>query len=216
LKELIDEYSRSGYEILADYRDYKRPPKIGDYEPDLVIRKGNQEIVIEIVSKEQMKGVKRKLEHFARYADATKDVRFDIVLTNPRHRIVKQESDTTYREILRLTQRYLTVDVNVAYRRRQYNAAFYLLYDLLKSLLIEVAMKNSVPLREGRSTSLRTINDSLKEVNLIKKENYDAVRKIIAARNTMVHHGLEPGFQISRDYLDNARELVKALRKALA
>ena len=214
LKELIEEYSKQDFDVFADFGSHQRPEKIGDYEPDLVVKKGNKIIVIEIVSKPQMAEMKSKLEQFAKYADETKDVRFDIVLTNPRKQKESMDKSEIQRKLLKNIRRSLLVDANAAYKRRQYNAAFYLLYDVLKNLLEEYATLNRVEMREGKRT-LRYLNDRLLQNNLIKVEDYSTVKDMVIARNKMVHYGGEKGFEVDKTYLENAKELTKGLTKNL-
>lgn len=214
LKELIKEYAEQGYTIFADFRDYTRPKKIGKYQPDLIVKRGNKEIVIEILSKNQMKELKPKLEQFAKYADKTRDVRFDLVLTNPRPHFRKSDKGIKQRELLKDVQRSLMVDANVAYNRRQYQATFYLLYDVLKSLLEEYAASNNVPLGDKRT--LRSISDRLMRHGLVNEEDHQILNDLILMRRRMVNQIGEGEFIIHRSHLDGARELARVLLKNLS
>jgi hypothetical protein len=212
LKELVSEYSNQGYEIFADLQNYPPPRLIGNFRPDLIAKKGDREVIIEIASRSEMDKIKTKLEKLAEYADKTKDIRFDIVLTNPRTNLVKDHKSESQRRLLRHVWQYLLKDVNASYRRKQYNTTFYLLYDLLKSMLEEQATAKGIVAISGRYT-LTQIIESLLRSGLLNLEDYKSVKKLAIARNRMVHHGKEAGFEIDKAHLADAKELANALVK---
>lgn len=212
LKELINEYSNQGYEIFADFQGYPRPRIIGNFRPDLIAKRGDREVIIEIASRSEMDKIKTKMEKLAEYADKNKDIRFDIVLTNPRTSLAKNHKSESQRRLLKHVWQYLLKDVNASYRRKQYDATFYLLYDLLKSILEEQATSKRIIAIGGRYT-LKQIIDSLLRSGFLDKEDYRSVKKLVIARNKIVHHGKEAGFEIDKAYLADARELAKALVK---
>jgi hypothetical protein len=75
--------------------------------------------------------------------------------------------------------------VNAAYKRKQYSAAFYLLYDLTKSLLEEVAITKGILPAVGTYT-LGKINDTLHKSHIMGEEDYKTVKKLVVARNRMI------------------------------
>jgi hypothetical protein len=93
LLELIREYSKLGYEVYAEYKGYPRPYKIGEFVPDLILKKGNQMIIVEIATKQDLRDLSKKTEQFARYAEEHDSARFDLVLTNPKHRLSQKEKE---------------------------------------------------------------------------------------------------------------------------
>jgi len=206
LKEVVKEYSDLDYKIFANLKGYERPRKIGNYEPDLIVKKGEREIIIEILSKSQMKDLEPKLEQLAKYADETKDTRFDLVLTNPRPRTPKNEMTVSGVEMLKQIRRSLILNADAAYRRHHNTAAYYLVYVLLKNLLQEYAIKNGISLDESKRT-LSNIGSNLRLQGLLDVDDYRVIRDIVQVKKKMISKPAT--YRVDEILLVEATELVK-------
>lgn len=84
IKELAREYKARGYKVFAELTGYQSPDSISGVKPDLVAKKGDETIIIEVKTRDNTRNNKNKIETLARYADSTHGARFDFVMTNPR------------------------------------------------------------------------------------------------------------------------------------
>ncbi|MBI2886120.1 MAG: hypothetical protein HYY02_02810 [Chloroflexi bacterium] len=79
--QLALEYRRKGYEVLSD----ALLPD-GKLRADLLVRKGDQVIVIEVTSSKSLHSQRNAVSQLAAYVATLPGARFDLVLTNPRKR----------------------------------------------------------------------------------------------------------------------------------
>ena len=84
ISKLARDYKNLGYQVFAELTGYKSPDVISGVKPDLVAKKGDETIIIEVKTRDTTKSNKDKIEQLARYADSRPGTRFDFVMTNPR------------------------------------------------------------------------------------------------------------------------------------
>jgi len=69
-------YENRGYKVNADIPDYKKPKKIRGYIPDLIVKKGKKEIIVEIETKKTNKADINQQQAFKNYANQKKEAKF--------------------------------------------------------------------------------------------------------------------------------------------
>lgn len=84
ITKLARDYRARGYKVFAELAGYESPDNISGVKPDLVAKKGDETIIIEVKTRDTTKSSKDKMEKLARYADGIPGARFDFVMTNPR------------------------------------------------------------------------------------------------------------------------------------
>jgi len=65
-------YESRGYKVKADLPGYDKPKKIGGYIPDLIVKKGKREKIIEIETRDTNKKDVKQHQAFKEYADRNK------------------------------------------------------------------------------------------------------------------------------------------------
>jgi len=81
--QLAREYTRKGYEVSCEV-----PLGKNKLRADLVARKGNETIVIEVKTSDSLRAEKGEISQLAKYvATSIPGARFDLVLTNPRDKV---------------------------------------------------------------------------------------------------------------------------------
>ena len=65
-----------GYKVKADLPAYTKPRKIRGHFPDLIIKKGKKEIIIEVQPKKTNKRDESQHRAFRNYSKSRKNVRF--------------------------------------------------------------------------------------------------------------------------------------------
>lgn len=82
LQQVAQEYRARGYEVVVGPERHQLPESLAPYQPDLLARKGNETVLVEIKSwASPAQGP--KLEDLARAVRAQPGWRFDVVLTDP-------------------------------------------------------------------------------------------------------------------------------------
>lgn len=84
IAKLARDYKARGYQVYAELAGYESPDNIVGVKPDLVAKKGDETIIIEVKTRDTTKSGKDKIEKLARYAKSIPGARFDLVMTNPR------------------------------------------------------------------------------------------------------------------------------------
>ena len=69
-------YKRHGYKVKTDLPSWEKPKKIGGFIPDLIAKKGNEEIIKEIETKDTNERDKEQQEAFKKYAERKRTRRF--------------------------------------------------------------------------------------------------------------------------------------------
>jgi hypothetical protein len=47
-------YEKRGYDVQADVPGYPQPPTVGDYRPDLMVKKGGQRTIVEVETEDSL------------------------------------------------------------------------------------------------------------------------------------------------------------------
>lgn len=47
-------YERRGYDVQADVSGYPKPPTVGGYRPDLMVKKGGQRTIVEVETEDSL------------------------------------------------------------------------------------------------------------------------------------------------------------------
>lgn len=84
IAKLARHYKSLGYKVYAELPGYEAPDNFVDVRPDLVVKKDDETIIIEVKTRDSTKRGKEEIEKLARYAERVPGTRFDLVLTNPR------------------------------------------------------------------------------------------------------------------------------------
>ncbi len=82
--KLAREYKNRGYQVFAELEGYESPDTISGIKPDLVAKKGDETVIIEVKTRDTTKSSRNRIEQLARYAEDIPGTRFDFVMTNPR------------------------------------------------------------------------------------------------------------------------------------
>ena len=200
ISQLAREYSERGYEVLTELPGFSSPSPVGGWRPDLIIRKGDEVIIVEVKTSETIKTSKEKVQHLAEYAKTHPGIRFDLVLTNPRPQFSsKRRSEGLDRE-LRALEQSLLQNLEVAAELNQHSLASILAHILLEGLLTRAAEKRGVKLEHETSSLVERAN-KLYDKEVISTAVLDLVRRVSDARNQVVHgHPLQAQFNLPNLY----------------
>lgn len=208
LRDLIKEYSSLGYEVFAEYKDFQKPEAIGNFTPDLIVKKGDQTIVIEIATKSKLPSLSEKMKQLSQYADENKNVRFDIVLTNPRPRLSRQEKSVSNEVLLSDMQERLFVDSMKLYDNGYYESSYLLLSTLFENILRKFAIKNRV-ISIHEQVPIMDLTYLLLDKERISKDNFAAIKRYVEYRNKVIHESYRLDKQIVQEYISFVSYFIK-------
>lgn len=201
LRELIREYSKLGYRVYAESKGCPKPGKIGDFTPDLILRKGNQTIIVEIATSRDLKSLGKKFEQLARYAEDHENVRFDIVLTNPKPKLSREEKRLSKEILLDDIQKRVLRDTKELYEMGYNEASLLMLSVLLENVLREFAIKKRA-IGIGERMPTMKLASLLRGRGIISKSNFISVERVTDLRNRVIHESYRPDKQALREMLD--------------
>jgi len=211
LRELIRKYKNEGYEIYANYLGFKKPQSIAGVIPDLIVRKGDQKIIIEVISDESLNRLEDKVKRLSEYAERHEGTRFDLVLTNPRPRLPYQERIKSCEYLLGNLQRNLLHEAKQQYSQRNFEFSFLILCIILESLIKELAIrKKIVPIHEKMSIS--QLVDMLSERGVLSRDDFAFVQKMLDYRNKVIHGLQQIEKECLHEYIDFVSILLKTIR----
>ena len=211
LRELIKEYSKSGYSVYADFKGYPKPEKIGNFTPDLILKLGDQTIIMEIATSKSLRNLRKKVEYLARYAEEHENVRFDIVLTNPKPRLSREERQISKDVLLRDIQNRLLAEAEELYKTGYYNASLLLLNTLLENALKEFAIRKKALGLHEKIPMIR-LASKLRRQGIISKGNFKSIERLFDYRNRIVHKSYQLDRQTLVEMLDFVSHFARRAR----
>jgi len=213
MRELIRMYKREGYEIEADYKDYGRPRPISGIVPDLVVKKDNREIIVEIVSDKSWPHLVEKMKILSEYAEKHVGTSFNLIITNPRTKrlhLSSEERELACEYLLKDLESKLLLEVRRLYDRGQTEASLLILFRLLGALLRRIACDRRLkPPKKVMST--KEANLLLYENRILTRDDFVFINRIIRRRNDLIHRR-KP---VIRHLLKSYIEFISTLKKSI-
>jgi hypothetical protein len=202
LQEIAAEYEAHGYEVLIEPSPEQLPQFLGAFRPDLVARKPNESVVVEVKVGTQTAASERFRE-LAETIQRQPGWRFSLVVIDPR-------SDEVAPPTQQLLDRQAIVDrlgrAQELLKTGATDAAFLLMWVSVEALLRHIAVREGLPLERVPSSSLLK---ELFSLGILSRSELDVAQRAFAVRNTLVH-----GFATAR--LDEtSRELAQFAQKLL-
>ncbi len=203
IASLARQYEGEGYEVIVEPSASTIPGLDFTYRPDLIVRRGKEVILIEVVSGKSSKDKQRAIEFLSKYASEHEDMRFDLVVTNPRGtKDRKQNRDSI---LLRLLQERLGSELEVMMQLSPASSVI-ICSTLVESLLRGLASDESVP--KNRHLSINDLARELRERSVISQSVMNFVAHLWRLRNFVLHN---PAERVSRPQVLEIYEKTKSL-----
>lgn len=185
--QLAQEYSAKGYEVFTELPRYKAPYLIRGLKPDLIAKRGDEIIIIEVKTSDSIKKNKDAITQLARYAKEVPGARFDLVITNPRPSSSVHYKLGALEAELGTIREGLLSDINEAIKQNRTDLVLLLAVRLLEGLLARLAIREStyIPLKEWNLTSL---SSRLANENVISQSVLEFADKLYKQRNAVIHN----------------------------
>jgi REase_AHJR-like protein len=203
-RQVAEDYRAKGYEVTLRPRSNLLPPSLAAYEPDILARKGDEAIVIEIRSRPASRR-QPPLEGLARAVRALPGWRLELVLAEPD--IAFPLPDTTLPWSEREAGRALD-EAEQLLKAGHTEAALLMAWAGTEATLRHVAEREDVKAERNEANFLL---ERLTTEGVLGQREYQVLRDALAFRNAIAH-GLKPRTMVRskvRGLLRTARGLLE-------
>jgi hypothetical protein len=183
IEALAAKYRSEGYEVTVEPGEREMPPALHGSHPDLIARRGGEGIVAKVKLRQPSNG-DEGWERIDRLAQATRGLpgwRFELVIVDERAREGPVESGRSWStdevgQALRNVEHLLAANLH--------EAAILLLFSAIEARLRELACEEDI---RGDRMSLAGLLVALHASGVLRPEQYEDLRRGLAARNAIAH-----------------------------
>jgi REase_AHJR-like len=180
LQEIAAEYEARGYEVLVTPGPGQLPEFLADFQPDLIARKAEESIVVEVKVGTETAASERFRE-LAETIQRHPGWRFSLVVIDPR-------SDEVAPPTQSLLDRQAIVDrlaqADELLKTGATDAAFLLMWVSVEALLRHIATREGLPLERVPSSSLLK---ELFSLGILSRSELEQAQRALTVRNALVH-----------------------------
>lgn len=180
LQEIAAEYEARGYEVLVEPGPEQLPEFLADFQPDMIVRKADETIVVEVKVGTETAASERFRE-LAETIQRQPGWRFSLVVIDPR-------SDEVAPPTQPLLDRQAIVDrlaqANELLKTGATDAAFLLMWISVEALLRHIATREGLPLERVPSSSLLK---ELFSLGILSRAELELAQRAFSVRNALVH-----------------------------
>ncbi len=204
VQELAQEYRSKGYEVITEPSPEQLPDFLCEYQPDLLVRKGSESIVVEVKTRSSL-AENPRLRDLARVLQATPGWKFELVTVREKEKLDAPEGARPF-TIEDVSSRLETAEGLLEAGSSE--AAFLLGWGALEATVRLLAEEDQLALDRLAPSYLfkqAVIN------GVISGEAYDMLRRAMKYRNALVH-----GFKIVNFDTALVREIIATTKHFLA
>lgn len=198
--EVVKDYVKKGFEVILYPQEDQLPNFLKGYQLDILAKKGEENIVIEIKSRESINNSEYLIE-LANKIENRNNWKLELVLTNPRKHNLEYEIPS-----ISIIESKLD-NISQLKSSNQMEAAF-----LIGWATFEAATRNILQLEQPQSEMNLSPNGLIKQLysyGIIGKMNYNQLLKISRKRNEIVHGFFNTdNFEID-DYINRLTSLTR-------
>ena len=198
IRKTAEKYRREGYEVSLDPLLNFMP----GFQPDLIVRKGDEVKVIEVKSRSSL-AADRRIAELARFIDSKPGWSFELVLVSEPEKLDSPEGARSFvgKETLRRME-----EAEKSLQAGFHEAAFLLAWSAceaaIRELIEEQGVSNPSITRPGY------VLDQAIHVGVISRDEYNYLTNMQRYRNAIVH-----GFTVSDFGEEEVRGLIETVRR---
>ncbi|MGF2037000.1 MAG: hypothetical protein RMZ43_017075 [Nostoc sp. CmiVER01] len=207
LLKLAEEYREKGYEVFFHPNPEDLPNFLNHYRPDMIVRRGEENVVIEVKSRSSLNSYSNQyLGNLAQAVEKHPGWRFELVMINSEDITYSPKAETS------LQEREIESQLQLVKQLTTQHPELALLYSwsLVEATLRLLAQKEELSLKKFDPPYL--VNQLVTE-GVISKSEYQLLMNALPLRNSIAH-----GFkttQITQNYVYELIELIEQLLKTL-
>ena len=198
LLKLAEEYREKGYEVFFHPNPEDLPDFLNHYRPDMIVRRGEENVVIEVKSRSSLNSSSNQyLGNLAQAVERHPGWRFELVMTNPEDTTYSPKAETS------LQEHEIESQLQVARQLTTQHPESAILYSwsLLEATLRLIAQKEELSLERFDSHYLVK---QLATEGVISKSEYQLLMNALPLRNSIAH-----GFKTTQITQNSVYELIE-------
>jgi len=205
LLQLAEEYRNQGYEVYFHPSLEDLPNFLKNYRPDMIARRGNEAVIIEVKSRRSLSSSSRQyLQNLAQSVEQHPGWRFELVMTNPEDAVYPPEAEGS------LQASEIETRLQIARQLATQHPESALLYSwsLAEASLRLVAENEGVIVQK---LDPHYLVKQLVTEGVISRSEYQVLMNALSLRN-VVAHGFKT-VQITQESIDQLIDIAEQLLK---
>jgi len=210
LLKIAKDYRGKGYEVSFMPNPEDLPDFLRSYRPDMVARRGDEAVVVEVKSGSYLSSSNQYLHHLAQVVEKHPGWRFELVIINSEETIYRNENSLQAGGSLQKQEIESRLQVARQLTAEYPEAAILYSWSLVEATLRLVVEAEGLSL--PRFDPLYLVKKLVTE-GVISKAEYELLMNALSWRNAIVH-----GFktqQVTQDSVDELIRLTEQLLKSL-
>jgi uncharacterized protein YutE (UPF0331/DUF86 family) len=206
LIKLAKEYCDKGYEISFQPNPEDLPDFLKNYRPDMIARRGDEAVIIEVKSRSSLNSSAQYLRNLAQAVEQHPGWRFELVMTNPEDATYSQRAEGSLQE----TEIESRLQVARQLATQHPESAILYSWSLAEATLRLVAENEGLSLQ--RFDPLYLVK-KLATDGVLSKSEYQLLMNALSLRNSIAH-GFKTA-QLDQESLYELITITEQLLKAL-
>ncbi|MDZ8108138.1 MAG: hypothetical protein RM338_21285 [Nostoc sp. DedQUE12a] len=204
LLKLAQEYRQKGYEVFFHPNPEELPEFLNNYRPDMIVRRGEENVVIEVKSRSSLSSPSNQyLRNLAQAVEKHPGWRFELVMTNPEDTMYSLKAERSLQEY------EIESQLQVARQLTTQNPESAILYSwaLVEATLRLIAQNEELSLQ---GFDPRYLVKQLAAEGVISKSEYQLLMDVFPLRNAIAH-----GFKTTELTQNTVYELIELTEQLL-
>ncbi|MBW4673853.1 MAG: hypothetical protein KME52_07460 [Desmonostoc geniculatum HA4340-LM1] len=180
LLKLAEEYRQKGYEVFFHPNPQDLPDFLKNYRPDMIVRRGEENVVIEVKSRSSLNSYNQDLRNLAQAVEKHPGWRFEFVMTNPEDIMYSLKAEGSLQEHEIKSQLQVVRQLTTQHPE----SAILYSWSLVEATLRLIAQKEELSLE--RFDPLYLVKQLAIE-GVISKSEYELLMNALLLRNSIAH-----------------------------
>ena len=195
VEEIAQTYREKGYDVLIEPRDDQLPDFLQAFQPDLIVHKGDEHIVVEVRARGQVSDFPQ-VNELAKVVRNEAGWKFELFLLGPENSFFVNGASLFTVEEIRLKIKEVAFFVENGHLE----AAFLMGWSLVEATLRVLAVKEGI---EGETATPDYLLKQMTFEGIIARETYHDLKHAQKTRDAIAH-----GFKSSQLTVETAQELI--------
>ncbi|MDZ8188298.1 MAG: hypothetical protein RMX96_26015 [Nostoc sp. ChiSLP02] len=181
LLKLAEEYRQKGYEVFVRPNSEDLPEFLNNYRPDMIVRRGEENVVIEVKSRSSLSSPSNQyLRNLAQAVEKHPGWRFELVMTNPEDVMYSLKAERSLQEHEIESQLEVARQLTIQHPE----SAILYCWSLVEATLRLIAQKEELSLERFDP---RYLVKQLATEGVISKSEYQLLMNALLLRNSIAH-----------------------------
>ncbi|MCF2150704.1 hypothetical protein IQ276_030635 [Desmonostoc muscorum LEGE 12446] len=203
LLKLAEEYRQKGYEVFFHPSPDDLPDFLKNYRPNMIVRRGEENVVIEVKSRSSLNSSNQYLRNLAQAVEKHPGWRFEFVMTNPEDIMYSLKAEGSLQEDEIESQLQVVRQLTTQHPE----SAILYSWSLVEATLRLIAQKEELSLE--RFDPLYLVKQLAIE-GVISKSEYQLLMNALLLRNSIAH-----GFKTTELTQNTVCELIELTEQLL-